>query len=44
MYKRQVKDRIVEFLAVRKLRADRGVADTDGRAAGTVMTLSLIHI
>ena len=34
-----VKDRIVEFLAVRKLRADRGVADTDGRAAGTVMTL-----
>ncbi len=34
-----VKDRIVEFLAVRKLRAERGVADTDGRAAGTVMTL-----
>ncbi len=34
-----VKDRIVEFLAVRKLRADRGVAETDGRSAGTVMTL-----
>ena len=34
-----VKDRIVEFLAVRKLRAERGVAETDGRAAGTVMTL-----
>ena len=34
-----VKDRIVEFLAVRKLRADRGVADADDRAAGTVMTL-----
>ncbi len=34
-----VKDRIVEFLAVRKLRAERGVAEADGRAAGTVMTL-----
>ncbi|MDO8363513.1 MAG: endopeptidase La [Actinomycetota bacterium] len=34
-----VKDRIVEFLAVRKLRADRGVTDGDSRAAGTVMTL-----
>ncbi len=34
-----VKDRIVEFLAVRKLRADRGIADSDSRAAGTVMTL-----
>ena len=33
-----VKDRIIEFLAVRKLRADRGVAD-EARAAGTVMTL-----
>ncbi|MGB8858361.1 MAG: LON peptidase substrate-binding domain-containing protein, partial [Ilumatobacteraceae bacterium] len=33
-----VKDRIVEFLAVRKLRADRGMAEADGRAAGTVMT------
>jgi ATP-dependent Lon protease len=30
-----VKDRIIEFLAVRKLRAERGVgADTDGEAAG----------
>ena len=34
-----VKDRIIEFLAVRKLRAERGVAEADGRAAGTVMTL-----
>ena len=34
-----MKDRIVEFLAVRKLRADRDVADGDGRAAGTVITL-----
>ena len=34
-----VKDRIVEFLAVRKLRAARGVDDGDARAAGTVMTL-----
>ena len=34
-----VKDRIVEFLAVRKLRAERNVPDSDGRAAGTVMTL-----
>ena len=33
-----VKDRIVEFLAVRKLRADRGVAD-EARSAGTMMTL-----
>ncbi|MDP2292959.1 MAG: endopeptidase La [Actinomycetota bacterium] len=34
-----VKDRIVEFLAVRKLRSDRGVDDGDSRAAGSVMTL-----
>jgi ATP-dependent Lon protease len=33
-----VKDRIIEFLAVRKLRADRGVASS-GREAGTVLTL-----
>jgi len=33
-----VKDRIVEFLAVRKLRHDRDVADTT-RGAGTVITL-----
>ncbi|MCX6519925.1 MAG: endopeptidase La [Actinobacteria bacterium] len=33
-----VKDRIVEFLAVRKLRADRDVAE-QSRAAGTVVTL-----
>ncbi len=34
----EVKDRIVEFLAVRKLRADRDVAEQT-RAAGTVVTL-----
>jgi ATP-dependent Lon protease len=34
-----VKDRIVEFLAVRKLRADRGVTDGDGRSNGSVLTL-----
>ena len=28
-----VKDRIIEYLAVRKLRAERGLVD-DGRAAG----------
>ncbi|MGD9998417.1 MAG: endopeptidase La [Ilumatobacteraceae bacterium] len=33
-----VKDRIVEFLAVRKLRHDRDIA-TESRAAGTVVTL-----
>ena len=33
-----VKDRIIEFLAVRKLRHDRDIADT-GRGAGTVITL-----
>jgi len=33
-----VKDRITEFLAVRKLRADRGV-ESSGREAGTVLTL-----
>jgi ATP-dependent Lon protease len=33
-----VKDRIVEYLAVRKLRRDRGVED-DGGKAGTILTL-----
>jgi ATP-dependent Lon protease len=34
-----VKDRIVEFLAVKKLRADRAIPDAAGRGAGSVMTL-----
>jgi ATP-dependent Lon protease len=34
-----VKDRIVEFLAVKKLRAHRGIADSAGRGAGSVLTL-----
>jgi ATP-dependent Lon protease len=34
-----VKDRIVEFLAVKKLRADRDIPDTDVRGAGSVLTL-----
>jgi ATP-dependent Lon protease len=34
-----VKDRIVEFLAVRKLRADRELGDGEGRGAGSVLTL-----
>ena len=34
-----VKDRIVEFLAVKKLRAERGVVDGAGRGAGSVLTL-----
>ena len=34
-----VKDRIVEFLAVRKLRTERGIADGDGRSNGSVLTL-----
>ena len=34
-----VKDRIVEFLAVKKLRAQRGIADGEGRGAGSVLTL-----
>ena len=33
-----VKERITEYIAVRKLRAERGVAD-DGRAAGAILTL-----
>jgi ATP-dependent Lon protease len=35
-----VKDRIVELLAVRKLRADRGLEETDGRrGAGAILAL-----
>jgi ATP-dependent Lon protease len=35
-----VKDRIVELLAVRKLRADRGIEETDGRrGAGAILAL-----
>jgi ATP-dependent Lon protease len=33
-----VKERITEYIAVRKLRAERGVAD-DGKAAGAILTL-----
>jgi ATP-dependent Lon protease len=34
-----VKDRIVEYLAVRKLRADRGMNDTGVRGAGAILAL-----
>jgi ATP-dependent Lon protease len=34
-----VKARIVEFLAVRKLRADRGLTAKDGRGAGAIIAL-----
>src|SRR4030095_3747465 len=34
-----VKARIVEFLAVRKLRADRGLTTKDGRGAGAIIAL-----
>src|SRR5439155_13707047 len=34
-----VKERIVELLAVRKLRADRGIAPTGGRGGGAIVTL-----
>ncbi len=34
-----VKDRIVEYLAVRKLRADRGLTETGGRGSGVILTL-----
>jgi len=36
----EVKDRIVEFLAVRKLRAERGVAQEGGRGSGAIVTLA----
>jgi ATP-dependent Lon protease len=34
-----VKDRIIEYLAVRKLRADRGLAPTGGKGAGAIIAL-----
>jgi ATP-dependent Lon protease len=34
-----VKDRIVEYLAVRKLRADRGLAPVSGRGSGAILAL-----
>ncbi|HEX4901479.1 MAG TPA: endopeptidase La [Acidimicrobiales bacterium] len=36
----EVKDRIVEFLAVRKLRAERGVEEAGGRGSGAIVTLA----
>jgi len=34
-----VKDRIIEYLAVRKLRADRGIEQQGGRGSGTIIAL-----
>jgi len=34
-----VKDRILEYLAVRKLRKDRGLAEATGRGSGAILTL-----
>jgi ATP-dependent Lon protease len=34
-----VKDRIIEYLAVRKLRADRGIEQHAGRGSGTIIAL-----
>src|SRR5258705_9431764 len=34
-----VKDRIIEFLAVRKLRKERGMEDLGGRGSGAIITL-----
>jgi ATP-dependent Lon protease len=34
-----VKDRIVEYLAVRKLRAERGLGEAGGRGSGAILTL-----
>ena len=34
-----VKERILEFLAVRKLRADRGMGEAGGRGSGAIITL-----
>jgi ATP-dependent Lon protease len=34
-----VKDRIIEYLAVRKLRSDRGIEPRSGRGAGTIIAL-----
>jgi ATP-dependent Lon protease len=35
----EVKERIVEYLAVRKLRQERDIADDDGRRAGAIIAL-----
>jgi ATP-dependent Lon protease len=35
----EVKDRIIEYLAVRKLRAERGIESTDGREGGAIVAL-----
>jgi ATP-dependent Lon protease len=35
-----VKDRVLEHLAVRKLRADRGLSDQGGRGAGAILVLA----
>jgi ATP-dependent Lon protease len=34
-----VKDRIIEYLAVRKLRQERGLAEVTGRGSGAILTL-----
>ena len=34
-----VKDRIIEYLAVRKLRQERGLGETGGRGSGAILTL-----
>jgi ATP-dependent Lon protease len=36
---RDVKDRILEYLAVRKLGAERGLSETGGRGSGAILTL-----
>jgi len=36
---RDVKDRILEYLAVRKLRAERGLTEAGGRGSGAILTL-----
>ena len=36
---RDVKDRILEYLAVRKLRAERGLGEVGGRGSGAILTL-----
>jgi ATP-dependent Lon protease len=36
----EVKERIVEFLAVRKLRAERGAEEPGGRGSGAIVTLA----
>jgi ATP-dependent Lon protease len=36
---RDVKDRILEYLAVRKLRSERRLAETGGRGSGAILTL-----